>query len=96
MGRAASDIPHGLRVLHGRFTRWRRSHIGRLPIPGTNPQGIEDCSWISHYCNRTVADACRFVAVQHRKRDGTLREVNRAVFGAGNLRQRAKNFREGP
>jgi hypothetical protein len=33
MGRAASDIPDGMRVLHGRFTRWRRSHTGRLPIP---------------------------------------------------------------
>ena len=33
MGRAASDIPHGMRVLHGRFTRWRKSHTGRLPIP---------------------------------------------------------------
>ncbi len=33
MGRAASDIPHGMHVLHGRFTRWRKSHTGRLPIP---------------------------------------------------------------
>ena len=33
MGRAASDIPHGMRVLHGRFIRWRKSHTGRLPIP---------------------------------------------------------------
>lgn len=33
MGRAAPDIPHGMRVLHGRFTRWRKSHTRRLPIP---------------------------------------------------------------
>ena len=33
MGRAAPDIPHGMRVLHGRFARWRKSHTGRLPIP---------------------------------------------------------------
>ena len=33
MGRAAPDIPAGMRVLHGRFTRWRKSHTGRLPIP---------------------------------------------------------------
>jgi len=33
MGRAASDIPDGMRVLHGRFARWRKSHTGRLPIP---------------------------------------------------------------
>ena len=33
MGRLASDIPHGMRVLHGRITRWRKSHTGRLPIP---------------------------------------------------------------
>ena len=33
MGRAASDIPSGMRVLHGRFARWRKSHTGRLPIP---------------------------------------------------------------
>ena len=33
MGRAAPDIPDGMRVLHGRFARWRRSHTGRLPIP---------------------------------------------------------------
>jgi hypothetical protein len=33
MSRAASDIPHGMRVLHGRFTRWRKSHTGRRPIP---------------------------------------------------------------
>ena len=32
MGRAAPDIPDGMRVLH-RFTRWRKSHTGRLPIP---------------------------------------------------------------
>ena len=33
MGRAAPDIPDGVRVLHGRFARWRKSHTGRLPIP---------------------------------------------------------------
>jgi hypothetical protein len=33
MGRAALDIPHGMRVLQGRFARWRKSHTGRLPIP---------------------------------------------------------------
>jgi len=33
MGRAAPDIPDGIRVLHGRFARWRKSHTGRLPIP---------------------------------------------------------------
>ena len=33
MGRAAPDIPGGMRVLHGRFARWRKSHIGRRPIP---------------------------------------------------------------
>lgn len=33
MGRAAPDIPNGMRVLHGRFARWRKSHTGRLPIP---------------------------------------------------------------
>ena len=33
MGRAASDSPDGMRVLHGRFARWRKSHTGRLPIP---------------------------------------------------------------
>jgi hypothetical protein len=33
MGRAAPDIPDGMRALHGRFARWRKSHTGRLPIP---------------------------------------------------------------
>lgn len=33
MGRAASDIPAGMRAVHGRFARWRNSHVGRLPIP---------------------------------------------------------------
>jgi hypothetical protein len=33
MGRAAPYIPDGMRVLHGRFARWRKSHTGRLPIP---------------------------------------------------------------
>lgn len=33
MGRAAADIPDGMRALHGRFARWRKSHTGRLPIP---------------------------------------------------------------
>jgi hypothetical protein len=33
MGRAAPDIPDDMRVLHGRFARWRKSHTGRLPIP---------------------------------------------------------------
>ena len=33
MGRTASDIPHGMRVLHERFARWRKSHTGRLRIP---------------------------------------------------------------
>ena len=33
MGRAAPDLPDGMRVLHSRFTRWRKSHTGRLPIP---------------------------------------------------------------
>jgi hypothetical protein len=33
MGRAAPDIPDKMRAVHGRFTRWRKSHTGRLPIP---------------------------------------------------------------
>src|SRR5215467_5874079 len=33
MGRAAPDIPDGMRVLQARFARWRESHTGRLPIP---------------------------------------------------------------
>lgn len=33
MGSPASDIPDDMRVLHGRFARWRKSHTGRLPIP---------------------------------------------------------------
>lgn len=33
MGRAAPDIPDGMRVVYGRFARWRESHTGRLPIP---------------------------------------------------------------
>jgi hypothetical protein len=35
MGRAARDIPDGMRGIHGRFARWRKSHTGRLPIPET-------------------------------------------------------------
>jgi hypothetical protein len=33
MGRAAPDIPDGMRGIHGHFARWRKSHTGRLPIP---------------------------------------------------------------
>jgi hypothetical protein len=33
MGRVAPDIPDGMREIHGRFARWRKSHTGRLPIP---------------------------------------------------------------
>jgi hypothetical protein len=33
MGRAAADVPDGMRGIHGRFARWRKSHTGRLPIP---------------------------------------------------------------
>lgn len=33
MGGAATDVPDGMRALHGRFARWRKSHTGRLPIP---------------------------------------------------------------
>jgi len=33
MGRAAADVPDGMRGIHGRFARWRESHTGRLPIP---------------------------------------------------------------
>jgi hypothetical protein len=33
MGRAAPDIPDGMRGVHERFARWRESHTGRLPIP---------------------------------------------------------------
>jgi hypothetical protein len=32
MGRAA-EVPDGMRGIHGRFARWRKSHSGRLPIP---------------------------------------------------------------
>ncbi len=28
-----SAIPMGMRRVHWRFERWRRSHVGRLPIP---------------------------------------------------------------
>ena len=33
MGRAARDVPDGMRGIHGRFARWRKAHTGRLPIP---------------------------------------------------------------
>ena len=33
MGRASLDIPNSMRGIHGRFSRWRKSHTGRLPIP---------------------------------------------------------------
>lgn len=33
MGRGEPDIPNGMRVVYGRFARWRKSHTGRLPIP---------------------------------------------------------------
>ena len=33
MDRAAADVPEGMRGIHGRFARWRKSHTGRLPIP---------------------------------------------------------------
>ena len=33
MGSASADIPDGMRGVHGRFARWRKSHTGRLPIP---------------------------------------------------------------
>jgi hypothetical protein len=33
MGRAAPDVPDGMRGIDGRFARWRKSHTGRLPIP---------------------------------------------------------------
>jgi len=33
MGSAMPGIPDGMRVVHGRFARWRKSHTGRLPIP---------------------------------------------------------------
>jgi hypothetical protein len=33
MGRAAPDVPDGMRGIHERFSRWRQSHTGRLPIP---------------------------------------------------------------
>jgi len=28
-----SDVPVGMRKVYGRFERWRKSHVGRLPIP---------------------------------------------------------------
>ena len=28
-----SDVPVGMRRVQGRFERWRKSHVGRLPIP---------------------------------------------------------------
>jgi hypothetical protein len=30
---AAADVPDEMRGVHERFTRWRGSHTGRLPIP---------------------------------------------------------------
>jgi len=33
MGRAAPDVPDGMRGIHERFVRWRKSHTRRLPIP---------------------------------------------------------------
>lgn len=28
-----SAVPTGMRKVYGRFERWRKSHVGRLPIP---------------------------------------------------------------
>lgn len=28
-----SDVPMGMRKVYRRFERWRKSHVGRLPIP---------------------------------------------------------------
>ena len=33
MGRAGLIFRTGMRGIHGRFARWRKSHTGRLPIP---------------------------------------------------------------
>lgn len=30
---AAADVPDEMRGVHERFTRWRESHTGQLPIP---------------------------------------------------------------
>jgi hypothetical protein len=35
MGRAAPDIPDGMRGVYGRFARWRKSNTRRLPIPAS-------------------------------------------------------------
>jgi hypothetical protein len=32
--RAQSEVPAGMQRISRRFERWRRSHRGRLPIPG--------------------------------------------------------------
>ena len=33
MGKEAAEIPAGMRMVHGRFARWRKAHVGRRPIP---------------------------------------------------------------
>lgn len=30
---AATGVPGGMRRVHGRFVRWRKSHTGRVPFP---------------------------------------------------------------
>jgi hypothetical protein len=32
-GKAAPELPDGMRRIYRRFERWRNSHQGRLPIP---------------------------------------------------------------
>lgn len=33
MGKEAVEIPAGMRMVQGRFARWRKTHVGRRPIP---------------------------------------------------------------
>ena len=33
MPREVADVPDGMRRVYGQFSRWRKAHTGRLPIP---------------------------------------------------------------
>lgn len=33
MSKESTEIPAGMRMVHGRFARWRKAHVGRRPIP---------------------------------------------------------------
>jgi hypothetical protein len=72
-----SAIPVGMRKVHGRFERWRKSHTGRLPIPERLWRAAAELAKEHGVCR--TAQALRLECAKLKRLAGSADRVSRST-----------------